>query len=96
MLYWAFQSIFLAKLARLKIFYIYIYYLVGHEILNIKRFLPFIILMYISCGVGKNVRKMAKYEILNFKCMRQAIYHLLGHENMNKVVSFACYFYFRF
>ena len=37
-----------------------IYYLVGHEILQKKRFILFIILRYASHVIGENVRKISK------------------------------------
>ena len=43
----------------------------------------FVVSTYISCVINENVRKMAKTKTLNFKFMRQMIYHLAGHEILN-------------
>ena len=40
----------------------------------------------ISRVINENVRKMAKTKTLNFKFMRQMIYHLVGHEILNITV----------
>ena len=46
----------------------------------------------ISRLINENVRKMAKTKILNFKLMRQMIYHLGGHEILNITVYFIFHF----
>ena len=52
----------------------------------------FVVSTYISCVINENVRKMAKTKTLNFKFMRQMIYHLVGHENLNITVYFIFHF----
>ena len=52
----------------------------------------FVVSMYISCVINENVHKMAKTEIQKSKFMRQMIYHLVGHEMLNKTVYFVCHF----
>ena len=47
---------------------------------------------HISRVINENVRKMAKTKTLNFKFMRQMIYHLVGHEIMNITVHFIFHF----
>ena len=52
----------------------------------------FVVSTYISYVINENVRKMAKTKTLNFKFMRQMIYHLVGHEIMNITVYFIFHF----
>ena len=52
----------------------------------------FAVSSYISCVINENVRKMAKTKILNFKFMRQMIYHLVRHEILNIIVYFVFHF----
>ena len=47
---------------------------------------------YISRVINENVRKMAKTKTVNFKFMRQMIYHLVGHEILNITVYFIFHF----
>ena len=47
---------------------------------------------YISRIINENVREMAKTKTLNFKFMRQMIYHLVGHEILNITVYFIFHF----
>ena len=53
----------------------------------------FVASMYISRVINENVRKMAKTKTLNFKFMRQMIYHLVGHEILNKTLYFVKRYY---
>ena len=48
----------------------------------------FVVSTYISRVTTENVRKMAKTKTVNFKFMRQMIYHLVGHEILNITVYF--------
>ena len=48
----------------------------------------FVVSTYISFVINENVRKMVKTKTLNFKFMRQMIYHLVGHEILNITVYF--------
>ena len=52
----------------------------------------FVVSMYISRVNNENVRKTAKTKTLNFKFMRQMIYHLVGHEILNITVYFIFHF----
>ena len=52
----------------------------------------FVVSMYISRVINENVRKMAKTKTLNFKFMRQMIYHLVGYEILNITVYFIFHF----
>ena len=52
----------------------------------------FVISTYTSRVINENVRKMAKTKTLNFKFMRQMIYHLVGHEILNITVYFIFHF----
>ena len=52
----------------------------------------FVVSTYISRVINENVHKMAKTKTLNFKFMRQMIYHLVGHEILNIVVFFIFHF----
>ena len=52
----------------------------------------FVVPTYISRAINENVRKMAKTKTLNFKFMRQMIYHLVGHEILNITVYFIFHF----
>ena len=52
----------------------------------------FVVSTYISRIINENVRKMAKTKTLNFKFMRQMIYHLVGHEILNIKVYFILHF----
>ena len=52
----------------------------------------FVVSTCISRVIDENVRKMAKTKILNFKFMRQMIYHLVGHEILNITVYFIFHF----
>ena len=52
----------------------------------------FVVSTYISRVINENERKMVKTKTLNFKFMRQMIYHLVGHEILNKTLYFVkCY-----
>ena len=51
----------------------------------------FVVSSYISRVINENVRKMAKTKTLNFKFMRQMIYHV-GH----KILNIKVYFIFHF
>ena len=57
----------------------------------------FVVSKYISCScvINENVCIMAKTKILNFKFMRQMImiYHLVGHEILNKALYFVKRYY---
>ena len=46
----------------------------------------FVVSTYISRVINENVRKIVKTKTLNFKFMRQMIYHLVGHEILNITV----------
>ena len=52
----------------------------------------FVVSTKISRVINKNVRKMAKTKTVNFKFMRQMIYHLVGHEIVNITVYFIFHF----
>ena len=52
----------------------------------------FVVSTYISRVINENVRKMVKTKTLNFKFMRQMIYHLVGHEILNIAVYFIFHF----
>ena len=52
----------------------------------------FVVSTYISRVISKNVRKMAKTKTLNFKFMRQMIYHHVGHEILNITVYLIFHF----
>ena len=52
----------------------------------------FVVSTYISRVINENVRKMAKTKTVNFKFMRQMIYHLVGHEILNITVYFIFHF----
>ena len=52
----------------------------------------FVVSTYISRVINENVRKMAKTKTLNFKFMRQMVYHLVGHEILNITVYFIFHF----
>ena len=52
----------------------------------------FVVSTYISRVINENVRKMAKTKTLNFKFMRQMIYHLEGLEILNITVYFVFHF----
>ena len=52
----------------------------------------FVVSTYISRVINENVRKIAKTKTLNFKFMRQMIYHLVGHEILNITVHFIFHF----
>ena len=52
----------------------------------------FVVSTYISRVINENVRKMAKTKALNFKFMRQMIYHLVGREILNTTVYFIFHF----
>ena len=52
----------------------------------------FVVSTYISRVINENVRKMAKTKTVNFKFMRQMIYHLVGHEILNITVHFIFHF----
>ena len=51
-----------------------------------------VVSMYMSRVINENVGKMAKTKTLNFKFMRQMIYHLVGHEILNITVHFIFHF----
>ena len=52
----------------------------------------FVLSTYIFRVINENVRKMAKTKTLNFKFIRQMIYHLVGHEILNITVYFIFHF----
>ena len=52
----------------------------------------FVVSTYISRLINENVRKMVKTKTVNFKFMRQMIYHLVGHEILNITVYFSFHF----
>ena len=52
----------------------------------------FVVSTYISRVINENVRKIAKTKTLNFKFMRQMIYHLVGHKILNITVYFIFHF----
>ena len=52
----------------------------------------FVVSTYICSVINENVRKMAKTKTLNFKFMRQMIYHLEGYEILNLTVYFIFHF----
>ena len=52
----------------------------------------FVVSTYISRVINENVRKMAKRKTLNFKFMRQMIYHLVGHAILKITVYFVFHF----
>ena len=53
----------------------------------------FVVSTYISRVINENVRKMAKTKTLNFKFMRQMIYHLVVHEILNITMYFIFHFF---
>ena len=55
----------------------------------------FVVSTYISRLIDENVRKKAKTKILKYKFMRKMIYHLVGHEILQKTVYFVKRYYFR-
>ena len=52
----------------------------------------FVVSTYISRVINENVRKMAKTKTLNFKFMRQMIYHRVGYKILNITVYFIFHF----
>ena len=58
------------------------------SMMRLKLCALFVVSTYISRVINENVRKMAKTKTLNFKFMRQMIYHLVGHEILNITVYF--------
>ena len=60
---------------------------------RLKLCVLFVVSTYISRVINENVRKMAKTKTLNFKFMRQMIYHLVGHEILNKTLYFVKRYY---
>ena len=52
----------------------------------------FVVSTYISRVINVNVRKIVKTKTLNFKFVRQMIYHLVGHEILNITVYFIFHF----
>ena len=52
----------------------------------------FVVSTYISRVINENVHKMVKTKTVNFKFMRQMIYHLVGHEILNITVYFIFHF----
>ena len=53
----------------------------------------FVVSTYVCRVMNENVRKMAKTETVNFKFMRQMIYHLVGHKILNKTLYFVKRYY---
>ena len=51
---------------------------------RLKLYALFVVSTYISRAINENIRKMAKTEIQKSKFMREMIYHLVGHEILNK------------
>ena len=52
----------------------------------------FVVSTYISRVMNENVRNMAKTKIQKYKFFRKIIYHLVGHEIMNRTLYFVkCY-----
>ena len=52
----------------------------------------FVVSTYISRAINENVHEIVKTKTLNFKFMRQMIYHLVGHEILNITVYFIFHF----
>ena len=52
----------------------------------------FVVSTYISRVINEKVHKMAKTKTLNFKFMRQMIYHLVGHKILNITVYIIFHF----
>ena len=67
---------------------IYMHIIRTDSMMRLKLCALFVVSTYISCVINENVRKMAKTKTLNFKFMRQMIYHLVGHEILNITVYF--------
>ena len=59
---------------------------------RLKLYALFVVSTIVSRIINENVRKMAKTKTLNFKFMRQMIYHLVGHEILNITVYFIFHF----
>ena len=53
----------------------------------------FVVSTYISRVINENVRKMTKAKTLDFKFTSQTIYHLVGHEILNKTLYFVKRYY---
>ena len=73
--------------------------LISHELLDmhiirtgsmrrLKLSILFVVSTYISRVINENVRKMAKTKIQNLKFTSQTIYHLVGHDILNKTLYF--------
>ena len=52
----------------------------------------FVVSTYISRVINENIRKMTKTKTVNFKFMRQMIYHLVEHEFLYITVHFIFHF----
>ena len=72
--------------------YIYMHIIRTGSMRRLKLCALFVVSTYISRVINENVRKMAKTKTLNFKFMRQMIYHLVGHEILNITVYFIFHF----
>ena len=71
---------------------IYMHIIKTGSMRRLKLYALFVVSTYISRVINENVRKMAKTKTLNFKFMRQMIYHLVGHEILNITVYFIFHF----
>ena len=73
--------------------YIYMHIIRTGSMRGLKLCALFVVSTYISHVIDENVRKMTKTKTLNFKFMRQMIYHLVGHEILNKTLYFVKRYY---
>ena len=72
--------------------YIYMHIIRTGSMRRLKLCALFVVSTYISRVINENVHKMAKTKTLNFKFMRQMIYHLVGHKILNITVYFIFHF----
>ena len=71
---------------------IYMHIIRTGSMMGLKLCALFVLSTYIFRVINENVRKMAKTKTLNFKFIRQMIYHLVGHEILNISVFFIFHF----
>ena len=71
---------------------IYMHFIRTGSMRRLKLCALFVVSTYISRVINENVRKIAKTKTLNFKFMRQMIYHLVGHEILNITLYFIFHF----
>ena len=83
---------FLLYLTNYSIKFSYIHIIRTDSMRRLKLCALFVVSTYISRVINENVRKMAKTKTLNFKFMRQTIYHFVGHEILNITVYVIFYY----